>query len=457
MPLTALRNLPPWVYPVLGFALLILCGTLILALLPMPQGTHVSIVDALFLATSATCVTGLSVIDIGTELTLWGQLTLLLLIQLGGLGIMTLSTVLLLVLRRDLSFRSRFVMQDTFSHSPLADLHLLLRNVIAFTLLFETLGTLLLYLRFQGELEPWVAIYYAAFHAISAFCNAGFGLFADNLMRYHADPLVNLTVAGLIIAGGIGFLVLHDIVQSRRKGETLVLYWRRLSLHTKMVLSMTGLLILGGTLFFLGAEWSFGFREMPLGEKCLAAFFQSVTTRTAGFNTVDIGTLENVTLLGAIMLMFIGASPGSTGGGIKTSTLGVLLALSRSRLTGSEHVHAFKRSIPMETINRAFAIFALSVIIVMLGTAGLLISELGSVPAPRNRGQVLELLFETTSAFGTVGLSMGVTPKLSQGGKCILVLIMFTGRLGPLVIATALQFKESKGRFRYAEERIMVG
>jgi trk system potassium uptake protein TrkH len=423
----------------------------------MRSGAHLHPVDALFLSTSAACVTGLSVVDIGTELTVWGQLTILGLIQLGGLGIMTFSTVLILLLGRDISFRSRILVQDSFSHSPKADLLLLLKNVILFTFVFESLGALLLFARFREGATPFRAAYQGVFHAVSAFCNAGFGLFADSLMRYRDDPLVSLTVAILIVFGGIGFLVLHEILLAIGGSHSLNHYWRRLSLHCKIVLTMTATLLTGGMLFFLVSEWSFTMASLNWAERWLAAFFQSVTTRTAGFNTLDFGTMNNVTLLGTIMLMFIGASPGSTGGGIKTSTLGVLLALSRARFTGSRHIYAFKRSIPDNTINRAFSVFALGVVIVMLGTAGLLISEQNAGMVDGSRGQFLELLFETTSAFGTVGLSMGITPKLSHWGKCILVVIMFIGRLGPLVIATAISFKEPKGKFVYAEERVMIG
>jgi trk system potassium uptake protein len=452
-----LRHLSPWMYPIVGFSLLIMAGTVSLVLLPMREGGHLPFIDALFLATSATCVTGLSVLDIGAQLTLWGQLTILLLIQLGGLGIMCISTVLLLVLRGNISFRSRFLVQDTFSHGPQADLPLLLRNVIRFTLLFETLGGILLFFRFKEDFSTLTAVYQALFHAVSAFCNAGFGLFADSLMRYHDDVLINLTVAGLIIVGGIGFLVLHEMMDLYRRREPARRSWRRLSLHSKLVIWMTGLLLVSGTLFFLGSEWSFTLSRLSLGNKCLAAFFQSVTTRTAGFNTLDFAAMNNLTLLGSIMLMFVGASPGSTGGGIKTSTLGVLLAFSRSRLSGSTQVHAFKRSIPIATVGRAFSVVVLSMAVVVVGTAGLLIAEMGTASVAASRGQVLELFFETTSAFGTVGLSMGVTSSLSFWSKFILVAIMFTGRLGPLVIATAIQFKEPKGSFVYAQERVMIG
>ncbi len=410
------------------------------------------------MVTSATCVTGLSVIDIGSRFTVWGQLTLLSCIQLGGLGIMTFSTVLVLALGRSISFRSRFIIQDVFAHTPQADFHVLLRRVILFTLSFETVGALLLFMRFRHELDgTGTAAYFAVFHSVSAFCNAGFGLFADNLMRYTDDFLVNMTIMGLIVSGGIGFMVLHELTRALEDRRGWTYCWRQLSLHTKIVITMTSILIAGGALFFLLSEWSNTLREFSLPVKLLASLFLSVTPRTAGFNTLDYAAMNNITLLGSIILMFIGASPGSTGGGIKTTTLGVMLALSRGKLNGSDRVHAFKRSVSSESVNRSLGVFILSVVIVMLGTAALIMSEAGAVPHQETRGLFMELLFETTSAFGTVGLSMGITPKLSAWSKFFLVLIMFTGRLGPLVIAMAIQPGRCRGDYVYAEERLMIG
>jgi trk system potassium uptake protein TrkH len=447
---------PPFIL-VSSFALLILVGTILLKALPTRAGTHIPFIDSLFMVTSAVCVTGLSVIDIGSEFSTWQQLTLLGLIQFGGLGIMTFSTVFILALGRSISFRSRFIVQDVFSYSPQADLHVLLKRVFLFTLSFEMAGAILLFLRFREDFEPLTAAYHAMFNAVSAFCNAGFSLFSDSMMRYCDDPLVSLTISGLIITGGIGFMVLHELL---RTGESRIArrhYWGQLSLHTKMVLAMTGLLLAAGTFFFLWSEWSWTLQGKPLPAKLLASFFQSVTPRTAGFNSLDYGLMNNLTLLGTIMLMFIGASPGSTGGGIKTTSMGVLLSLSRARMIGAEHPHAFRRTISPDSISRAFSIFVVSIAVVMAGTAGCIIAELGDAPPALSRGQFLELLFESASAFGTVGLSMGITPKLSSWSKLILVLLMFTGRLGPLVIAMAIQPMEMRGKFTYAEENLMIG
>ena len=449
--------LSPWQIPVAGFLGLIFLGAFLLCAFPTPGGGHLSFIDALFMSTSATCVTGLSLIDIGTQLSGWGQLVLLAEIQLGGLGIMIISTVLLMMLGRGLSLRSRMLVQDTYTYGPTAQLHRVIKAVVLSTLVFETLGALLLFIRFSSQMNFQAAAVSSLFHAISAFCNAGFGLFADSLIGYQADPLVNLTITGLIICGGIGFLVLYELANLRFHPGSLRHSWQHLSLHSKLVLTVTAVLLAGGTLFFLGSEWNCTLQGLNPPTKVLAAWFQSVTTRTAGFNTLDFSAMNNISLLGTIMLMFIGASPGSTGGGIKTSTVGVLLALSRARISGTLYPHAFKRTIDQETIDRAFSVLALSMAIVMVATALLLWSELGSVPQAQSRGRFLELLFEVVSAFGTVGLSMGATPRLTDWGKLILVVVMFIGRLGPLVLAMAIQAREKRGRFQYAHERVMIG
>jgi trk system potassium uptake protein TrkH len=448
-----IRKMPPPLFPVVGFLFIICVGALALAALPMADGSRLPLIDALFMATSATCVTGLSLYDIGSQFTVWGQGIILALIQVGGLGIMLLSTVFLMALGRRVSFRSRLLLQDTYTHGPSAHLTHLIWHILLFTFIFEAAGTLLLYLRFHADHPGPRAVYLAAFHSVSAFCNAGFSLFSDSLTGFRSDVLVNLTMAALIITGGIGFLVLHEATFALRKRRR----WRLLSLHTKLALSTTAVLLAVGTLLFLSSEWHDTLARLPLGTKLLASFFQSVTTRTAGFNSLDFAAMNNETLLATLVLMFIGASPGSTGGGIKTTTLAVLAALSRSRLGGSPCVHAFKRTVPDETLRRAFSIFVLSVVVVLSGTALLLLSELGDVPYAESRGRFLELLFEATSAFGTVGLSMGATPTLSFWGKCIIICLMFTGRLGPLVIAMAIQPRERRSIYEYAEEPVMIG
>jgi len=452
-----------WFLPVLSFGVFILVGTVALMLVPLriPIGgkSHLSFVDALFMSTSAACVTGLSVLDIGSYFPLSGQIIILVLIQVGGLGIMTISTGLFTIAGRSISIKSRFILQDTFTHIPHPDIVSLIKRIILFTVVLEFLGATLLFLRFanlKGDIlnSLWIAI----FHAVSAFCNAGFSLFSDSVMSYRADPVIVLTMSILIVLGGLGFLVLNELYWFSKFIPSPRKFWHQLSLHSKIVLSTTGWLIISGFLLFLVAEWNVTMKGFSLYERILAAIFQSITPRTAGFNTLDFASMAPITLLGTLILMFIGGSPGSTAGGVKTSTIATLIAVGVSKFMGIEKASMFKRSLDDESVNKAFGVLTLGIVIVISVTACLLITELGSKPYPETNGLFLKYLFEVISAFGTVGLSMGVTPELSNPAKLALVLTMFVGRLGPLVVAAALSPRVSVGReFTYAEERIMIG
>lgn len=450
------RFITPVNLPLLSFALLIIIGTILLMLPAAVNGPLLSPVDALFTATSATCVTGLVVVDTGSRLSLFGQWVVLVLIQCGGLGIMTFSTVLIMLMTGRFSFVQRSVIQDTFTHSPDTRLPSLVLHVVIFTLVLEAAGAALLFLRFSGMYHPGRALYFAVFHAISAYCNAGFCLYSQSLMDFSSDPLVSLTVALLIICGGIGFLVMLELKRVLFRSHK-ARRARRLSVHSKLVLTLTALLLIAGTLGFLIIEWNHSMARLSLPAKVLAAFFQSVTARTAGFNTLNFGKMANVTLLFTILLMFIGAASGSTGGGIKVNTLGVLFALSRSRLRGEEATSIFRRTLTAETVGRAISVFVVAVIVIYAATMALTVSELGTTIHEESRGLFLELLFEVVSAFGTVGLSVGVTSKLSALGKLILVVVMFVGRLGPLSIAVALSVREPRSTIQYAEENVMIG
>lgn len=450
------RFITPVNLPIISFAGLILIGTLLLILPVAANGPPLAPVDALFTATSATCVTGLVVVDTGSRLSLFGQWVVLLLIQCGGLGIMTFSTVLILLVGGRFSFMHRSVIQDTFTHGPDTRLPSLVRHVVMFTLLLEAAGAALLFLRFSGMYHPAKALYFAIFHAVSAFCNAGFCLYTQSFMDFRSDPLVNFTLGLLIMSGGIGFLVMLELkrlfFKSNQPHRT-----RRLSVHSKLVLTLTFLLLVAGTLGFLIYEWNGSMAGLPFPTKLMTAFFQSVTTRTAGFNTLDFGRMANVTLLFTILLMFVGAASGSTGGGIKINTLGVLFALSRSRLRGEEATSIFRRTLAPETLGRAISVFVVAVIVIYAATMALTVTELGTTLHEESRGDLLEILFEVVSAFGTVGLSVGITSTLSTLGKLILVLVMFGGRLGPLSIAVALTVREPRSRFQYPEENVMIG
>ncbi|ROR03212.1 TrkH family potassium uptake protein [Desulfosoma caldarium] len=445
--------LPTPLVPVAGFAAIIFLGSLMLRMLSTSTGAHIPWIDALFMATSATCVTGLSLYDIGTQFSPWAQGTLLLLIQVGGLGIMLLSTVLLMAVGQGISFASRFLIQDTYTYGPRAHLRTFVVRVMLFTLVIETAGAALLVAAFVDRM-PWSqAVFHAIFHSVSAFCNAGFSLFSDSLVGYRDSVLVTLVMAALIVLGGLGFLVLHETFRAPRQKRP----WPRLSLHSKLALTTTIFLIGAGTVFFLCCEWNTTLARQPLSTKILASFFQSITVRTAGFNSLDFSQMKDLTLLGTILLMFVGASPGSTGGGIKTTTVAVLVALSRARFRGSPCVHAFRRTISDETQRRAFSVFVLSATVVVIGTAFLVGSELSPLPLAESRARFMEILFETTSAFGTVGLSLGATARLSFWGKVTVIALMFIGRLGPLVLAMAIQPRKDSGHYEYAEEPVMIG
>jgi len=449
------RVLHPTQMLVLSFGIAILGGTLLLMTPWASTGTPLGFVDALFTATSATCVTGLIVVDTGRDLTPFGQTVVLTLIQLGGLGIMTYSSVFLLVVGRGLSFRGEALIEETLGRKTRTSPQRLVRDVFRFTFVIEAAGTVLLSIGFARTM-PWPdAVYAGVFHSISAFCNAGFSLFSTSFSDYRGDWLLNLTVMGLIVAGGLGFMVLEDLAdawQDVRRGRK-----PRLHLHTKVVLVTTGVLVLGGA----AGVWAFEARNalagLPWHEQVLACLFQSVTARTAGFNTLDYATLTNTTLFLSILLMFIGASPGSCGGGIKTSTFAVVFGLFRDRLRARERVSLFRRTVPEETVGRAVAIVMASFTFVTLATFALLATELGSVPHGEAGGTFLEILFETVSAFGTVGLSTGVTPDLTVPGRLLVTFVMFVGRVGPLTLAMAVGRKREPGRFLYAEENLMVG
>ncbi len=438
---------------VIGFVLLIAVGTGLLMLPLSATGNRLEFIDALFTATSATCVTGLAVVDTGSTLSIFGQMVLLLLIQTGGLGIMTISTVVLLMTGRRPGMTERSAIKDTFTYSGIQSLSSILRNIFLFALVIEGAGMMLLFFCFIPEKGVGESLHLAFFHAVSAFCNAGFSTFSNNLEGYREDWLLNLTVCFLIICGGIGFLVISEI-QSHFPFNPRRL--TRLSLHTKLVLSFTGGLLMAGTVLILVMEWHNTLAPLSLPGRFMAAFFQAVTVRTAGFNTLPIGNMTNETLFLFILLMFIGASPGSCGGGIKTTTFATLSLLGISRLRGKERPHIFYRTIPKASVEKAISLTMVSSLIVVIGTFMILMSEAGGIPHSESSGKFMELFFEVISAFGTVGLSTGITPVLSFMGKLIITIVMFVGRLGPLVIAIAIS-RQKDSHYYYAEENIMIG
>jgi trk system potassium uptake protein TrkH len=419
-------------------------------------------VNALFVSTSAVCVTGLTPIEVGTRLSPTGQAILLLLIQVGGLGFLTLSTGLLL----SMGLRSSMVNQTALVESLSARgsgglLRGLVRVVFLTTIAIELTGAIVLTFRFQHFCGlPWLtASWYGLFHAISAFCNAGFSLFSPgadgpgNLMRFSGDWLTNMVVCGLIILGGLGFPVLDELLRwAKSRAET------RLGLHTRIVLTTSGVLILAGAAIFFFLEYgnpgSMGGR--PIQEQVLASLFQSITARTAGFNTVDVATLRSQTIMLLIVLMFIGGSPASCAGGIKTTTSFVLAVLVVARLRSRRNPTAFGREIDAENVSRAgtLTLVALVFVVVVCGAVLFFQPQQSAFCAG---GQFMDLLFETVSAFGTVGLSTGVTAELTSGAKMALVLCMFVGRVGPLTLFVALARPPREDRVRLPAEPVVVG
>jgi trk system potassium uptake protein len=441
---------PPRIF-VLSFAGVILAGGILLWFPFSATKDYLRFVDALFTSTSAVCVTGLVVIDVGKDLTTLGQVITIFLFQIGGLGIITFSTVFFVLMGRGLSFKGREIIQSTFLHTPQRDFIVIAKMVLWFTFIIESIGTLFLFIRFSMDFPPGTALYHAVYNAISAFNNCGYSLFSDNLMGYQGDLIVNITIMGLLIIGGIGFVVQYEVF-SKWKGIQ-----KKLSVHTRIVLITTTILIFSGTILFYLFERNHIIKDIPLQNKILASFFQSVTPRTAGFNTVDIGLLTNATLLLIIVLMFIGASPGSTGGGVKTTSAALLVMLMWNRLKGNLDLNIFNRTIPREMVSRSISIIFASAFSIAIITSVLLIAGGGKLPPLESRHFFVEYLFDTVSAFGTVGLSMGVTPKLNDIQKYALILMMFAGRVGPLTLAFSLSRSIGGKGLTYAEEGVMVG
>ena len=438
-----------------GFVLAILVGTFALIL---PQSTtlgEISLIDALFTATSAVCVTGLTVLDTSGDFTIIGQISILIMMQLGGIGIVFFSVLFTVVFMGRVSIGQKSIFSSMMTPHANWEMWGVFKTVFVFTMTVEVLGALfMLYPMFNatggGALK---AIYFSVFHSISGFCNAGFSLFPDSFVSMRYEPLAVIPLMVLIVLGGVGFFVIDDVIQYvRTKGK------RRITLHSKMVLLVSGVLIFGGGgLIFLFESFN-SIADASLGQRIIDSLFMSVTARTAGFNTIGIKSLANPTLFMIIILMFIGASPASTGGGIKTSTLAVLWALIISRYRAKEDVTVYRRSIPQETISHAQAIMASSAALIMVVSLLILISEIvGGGDILMDRDYFVSSIFEVVSAFGTVGLSMGITNELNSMNKMLLIFTMFIGRLGPLTFLLALQKRISKASIKFAEENIIVG
>ena len=442
------RFTPPQILA-FGFACIILLGAFLLTLpISSEQGVRTPFIDALFTATSAACVTGLVVVDTGTHWSTFGEIVIISLIQVGGLGFMTMGTLIALVFRRRISFKERLILQEALNQNSMEGIVRLIRRVLIYSLVIEAAGATLLTVRWSFDMPLGQAIYYGVWHAISMFNNAGFDLFGpitgpfSSFTGYATDPLVNVVVTGLIILGGIGFIVIADVVDYRER--------RKLTLHSKVVLTMSAALLLVGTVVIFIFEFTNVETLGPLdwAGKVMASFFQSVAPRTAGPNTLDIAALRQATQFFIIILMFIGASPGSTGGGIKTTTFTILIGAMIAMVRGKDNISIYRYRLAQDRILKAITLSILAVFLIVL--VAMILSTTENHP-------FLMILFEVTSAFGTVGLSMGLTPDLTLIGKILIALMMFVGRLGPLTLAYALTPKPDKELYKYAEGKIIIG
>ena len=437
----------------LSYLATIAVGTSLLILPTATVSGSISPTDALFTATSAVCVTGLIVVDTGSYFTLFGQGVILALIQLGGLGIMTISVTLFQLIGKKVFFQSRMAVQEVFSHTPRDDIYSLLRSIFVFTATVELAGTILLFFHWVRSYPVGKALYLGLFHSVSAFCNAGFSLFANSFIDERGSALLNVIICTLIVLGGLGFPVVYELYRRTIEKERRA---RRFSVQFKTVLVTTGLLILLGMIVLLITEHNL-LKKSSFGDRLLTTLFQSVTCRTAGFNTMDIGGLNSASLAFMMFLMYFGASPGSCGGGVKTTTLAVLAAFSWSRLKDGARVNMFQKSIPQETVAKSVSVVLLSIAIILAALFLILFTDPAHGSGALGHQQYLSILFETVSAFGTVGLSMGATASLNGIGKFIIVLVMIIGRVGVPAFAYIIAGPPPRKGLEYAEENLMIG
>ncbi len=429
----------------LGFLLIIVIGGCLL-MLPFASKEATTWSGAMLCSVSATCVTGLIAYDTFTHWTLFGQLVLLTEMQIGGLGFITIGTAFMILARRKIGIKQRSLIQNSLNTLQFRGSVRLVKQVMKGTFLVEGIGAILLSIRFVPQMGIAKGIYYGIFHSISAFCNAGFDLMGfrekySSFCYYYDDPLVMLTISALIIIGGIGFLVWHDVVKHGLK-------WKEYHLHTKIVLASTAVLLIGGTILFLIFEWDGLFADMtPMG-KFLAAFFSAVTPRTAGFNSVDTASLSNASLFLTVLLMFIGGSPGSTAGGIKTVTIVVILLYIKSYLFREKESVIFRRRICDEEVKKASIVVFINLFLALLGM--IIIFSVQELP-------FRDVVFEVTSAIGTTGMSTGVTRQLNLVSKIVVMMLMYFGRMGSLTFAMSLTETRKASKLRYAKEKVIIG
>lgn len=432
---------PPMVLS-LGFAILITIGGLLLSL-PFftKSGQATPLVDSLFVAASASCVTGLTPVNTLEHWNTYGHILIIILIQIGGLGVMSLASIIPLILGKKIGMKSRQILKEQLNVESLEGMIVLFKYVLAFTFGTEILGAFLLSIKFIPLYGAGKGVWYAVFHSISAFCNAGFDILGDSIFPFRDDLLINLTLSFLVIVGGLGFVVTSELFRRRS--------FKKLSTHSKLVIMVTGILLIFGTIMFLFLENEDGVLQYEsLKGSILESFFQSVVARTAGFYSVDLSQIKDSTALMLMGLMFVGGSPGSTAGGIKTTTLGVLFLSTHAVVRGESEPVVFGRHISTETVRKSLAIFLVSIVIILSVSFMLTITE--SAP-------LVDILYETVSALATVGASKGMTPHLTDAGKNLITLCMYLGRIGPMTMAFAFGMKAKKSLIRYPESFISIG
>lgn len=430
---------------IMGFLIAIILGTVLLKLpFSLQENKNITFLEALFTTVSAVCVTGLSVVDISETFSNKGHFIILFFIQLGGLGVMTFSTMIFVIIGRKMSFNTRELLKEEINSENNGGVGDFIKLLLTTVFFIEIIGAIVLAYEFSKILPIKKAIFYGIFHSISAFCNAGFALFSNNLESFRTNIIVNLTISYLIILGGIGFTVINSILFTIKDRKN------KFNLTAKISLKMGIYLIIIGMVMIFIFEYSNTktIGELNLLEKIMTSFFQSVTLRTAGFNTIDLEGLRPATIFLSYILMFIGASPGSTGGGIKTTTFAIIIYYVKGILKSKEHTEIFNRRIDWEIMNKALAIIILSIAYISILTMLILTLEGFSI---------VEILYEVISAFATVGLSLNITSELGTISRLLIIFTMFLGRLGPLTIALAFTEQKKKSSLKYPKEEILVG
>lgn len=430
---------------ILGFLSVIAVGVFLLMLpFSLKEGKSLNFLEALFTVVSAVCVTGLTVVDVSEVFSPLGDVILIALIQIGGLGVMTFSSIVFLLAGQKMTLYTRILLKEERNANSVGEILNFVRLMLLTVFIIESIGAVILIHEFRKIMPHEQAIYYGIFHSISAFCNAGFSLFSNSLENFRGNSVISLTISYLIILGGMGFAIINSFIMMIRKGVSRFTLTSKLAIHISMILTF------GGAVLFFLLEFSNSatLSPLPWSEKIISSVFQSVTLRTAGFNTIPLGNLRSATVFMACIWMLIGASPGSTGGGIKTTTLGVILFYVIGIIRGKEHVEIFNRRLDWDVMNKALALLVVSLSYIALVILFLLVLEPFSME---------KIVFEVVSAFGTVGLTMGITPYLSVTSKLVIIVTMFVGRLGPMTIALALGEKKKRARVQYPKEDILIG